>query len=150
MIPAPTKYKRNMWCGPYALAVALGVDYDEAYELLRRVSRKRQIKGTAYVWMLWALKRHRIRTEFKNLTRSAGVRLETRWKDGKCITLRGCTDYLKPNRLYIVTVTGHYVVVDTSDGTCIDNQTMGWFPLDHHPNALKRVVNVAEVKRVER
>jgi len=141
-----------MWCGPYALAVCLGLSYDEAYELALKVTRQDRIKGLANHYVEKALRRHGIRTEFKGLRQSAGVSMQFMYGKQRgyvsVLNLRNALDYLKPNRLYIINVTRHYVVLDTSDMTVIDNQTRGWWPVDRHRNAGKQVQCVAEVCRV--
>lgn len=141
--PARSSTMRSSWCGPYAIAVCLGITYDEAYALIKKALRtKMRITSMYDSWVTKALKRGGLRVKtFEPPARYAKVKL------GGWPTLRNLADYLKPNRLYIVRVTDHYITVDTRDWTAIDNNGRGWFPVDWHRMANRKVRCVLEVKR---
>jgi hypothetical protein len=63
------------------------------------------------------------------------------------ITLNRAMDHLRPNRIYIVEVTGHYLTVNTVDWTMCDNWTNGWVAVKGSVHAKKKVRRVAEVKK---
>jgi hypothetical protein len=128
------------WCGPYALALISGKTYDEAYEHAKKKLRKRSIMG---------MYNH----EFKAVARSLGFK-KFEWNfdpkaQGKP-TLRSFKDWMRPNRLYVVVVTRHYVTVNTSDWTVQCNQTQKWEPIDECKHARKKVNGYAEVMRMEK
>jgi len=134
---AGTSRKAITWCGPYALATVAGLTYDEVYEkMLRAYNKKRYTKvkhitGVTNSLMERVSKICRCTFKFERVTKR---------------TLNQTMDHLDPNRIYIVLVTGHYIVVDTRDWTMIDNQNMDWVPIKESAHRLKRVRSVAEVK----
>lgn len=136
-VPAPpTKYKAT-WCGPYSLAIINGMSCDDAIIGVKSALRRnRQVKGM-----------------YPNeLLRICGGKyfkrkVEKQKLKGKLPTLRNLWDWLKPNRLYIVHVTSHFVVLDTSDKTICDTASKSWVSLDGHKYAGRRVITVMEVKK---
>ena len=143
--PVPTEIVRTMWCGPYALAVVSGLTYDETY---KKVLRKLRSMKSSY--------KHKPKI-IKGMYHSE---LEAVGKTLKCpfeftgsarrrarLTLNRTKDHLRPNRIYIVNVTDHYLVVNTSDWTMCDNWTKAWVPVKGSVHARKKVLSVAEVKR---
>lgn len=111
-------YTPNRWCGPYAVSHLLGCCTGEAAARLRRVSGRRQITGIAPRYVLSVL-------------RGAGLFPVDVWN----FRHLGATDrptlaqFLKGKRggLYLVNVTGHYIVVN------------GWHIFDNsHPKGVKR------------
>jgi hypothetical protein len=137
-----------MWCGPYALAVCLGyTDYDYMYRNVQKILKRthRPLRGMHNWEVERVLERHGARNVVFQFLKDHVKLQQHAWP-----TLRNVADYLKPNRLYIVEVRKHYVVVDTSDWTVTDNCRKGWWPLAYHRCASRKVVRVAEVKKVYR
>jgi hypothetical protein len=125
------------WCGPYAFSIATQQSYEQAYEFAKKKLRKRSIMG---------MYNH----QMKALMRACGFKkFEFEYLACKP-TLRSFKDWMKPNRLYIVVVTGHYVTVDTSNWTVICNQTQEWQKIDECKHRLRKVKAYAEVKRIEK
>lgn len=135
---------RVTWCGPYALATVLGVTYQEAYRLALWNTGRTFIKGMANWHMCEILKRRRIKTRFQTLARYNRMAQPK----GR-VTVQRLTDWLKPNRLYIVNITDHYIVVDSSDWTAVDNKSEGgWWPIERHHSALCAVEMIAEIRKI--
>jgi len=130
----------NKWCGPYALAMISDKSYEEAYLIAKKKLRKRSITG---------MYNH----QFKAVARYMGFN-KFEWqfvpKSESKPTLRSFKDWMRPNRIYVVQVTRHYVTVNTSDWTVQCNQTQKWEPLDECKHRLRRVAAYAEVKRMEK
>ena len=112
----------HQWCGPTAAAIALEVDYDIAYKKCLRARRKRTphlkiryIKGMSDGDLASVVRQRWSTFRFKYPIRKVG-RLRHRLH-----TLNSLMDHLRPNRLYIVSVTGHYLTVNTQDWTVMDN-----------------------------
>ena len=136
---------RTLWCGPYALAVVSGLSYDEVYKkALRKVRRDtpnychqpKYIKGMMKGQVEAVAKTLKVPCKFgrvEGMSRTA--------------TLSNLMDYLQPNRVYIVGITGHYVVVNTSTGMLIDNIHKDWVKVGESKHFRCRVEEVAEVKR---
>lgn len=130
--------KGHTWCGPYALALVMGMTYEEALDRVKRSTRRKRIKG------MW-------NTEVAKVLRGFGLR--------KCkfsyipekerTNLANMTDWFKPNRIYIVNVTDHYVVLNTKDWTMTDNCTEGWVPINiEHKNGRRQTVAYCEAYRI--
>lgn len=125
------------WCGPYAFSIATQQPYEQAYEFAKKKLRKRSIMG---------MYNH----QMKALMRACGFKkFDFEYLVCKP-TLRSFKDWMKPNRLYIVVVTGHYVTVNTSNWTVICNQTETWQKIDECKHKLRKVKAYAEVKRIEK
>lgn len=119
-VPLMTVRDRKVWCGPYALAAIAGISYDDAYQVLIearanvKISDKMPIKGVF------------------NEEMEAGIEICMNRKRhfyhpwNKKTSLRKALDYMRPNRIYLVNTSRHYIVIDTSNWTMIDNQTKGW------------------------
>lgn len=118
--PKGTSEKRANWCGPYAIATILGMDYDAAYNYACRVLGKRSIKG---MWdrevreVLLAAGRRCVNLSFRAKTQGKNKHLTfTQWRNG--------LDGHSRLKTYIVTVGHHYVVY--SRDQIIDNQSKKW------------------------
>ena len=106
---APARRNRSKgktWCGPYALAVIANIDYEPAYLFAKKHLEVNRILGM-YHW------------DLSKCVKAIGAKVGP-WKNLHKITVARLADNLKPNRLYIVRVTGHYIVVDTNDWTVIE------------------------------
>jgi len=144
---------RKMWCGPYALAVILGIDYDKAYKKLLRADRhnsgwvlninsgriiyrgykRMYLQGiTNYTFQLGAISKYK------------KFRFE---KANESLSLRQYIDnHLRPGCLYVINITGHYVVIDMARKMIIDNHLRRWVPLADTKHMMKcRVKKVAYV-----
>jgi hypothetical protein len=137
---------RTLWCGPYAIAVIFGTDYDTAYKKTLRSVNKRLMKRSRWAWK---------KTRIQGLGNMAMERvIRTRYKKfifanvERKPTLKNYLDHLRPNRLYVVNVTGHYVLINTKDWTISDNQLGQWVPVNETTHYMRsRVVTVALVKK---
>ena len=135
-----TTRKATTWCGPYAMATVCGMDYDTVYKKMLRAYNKRTpykrkyISGVTNTLMQIVSKTVKHEIEFKRAERVTSV--------------SQYLNYLYPNRVYILQITGHYIVVDTSDWTVCDNQSQEWVPLKGSKHIRCKVRNVAEVKKV--
>ncbi len=136
-----TTRKAHTWCGPYALALVSGLTYDQVYKKLLRNANAQL---------------HRFQPRIKYLT---GVGLELMERVSKTVkckfeftrvkgkpTLNQFMNELRPNRIYVIHVTRHYLVVDTSDWTVCDNQIQRWVSLPDYKYRLSRVRDYAEVR----
>ncbi len=137
-----TTRKANTWCGPYALALVSGLDYDTVYQKLLRqrnkskASYQHKAKYIAGVYHreLWAMARKLCSKTFD-------------WdRSLKGKTLGSMRDHLKGSRVYIIAVTGHYVVLDSRTWEVCDNQTKVWIPLAEWQHKKVRVQAIGEVR----
>ena len=131
MIYCDTGIYRKTWCGPYAIAVLCGTEYEEAYRAVRAVRGKRHAKGIT-------------NSNQKAACRSLGVSgkwsgLEKRTKLSKFLPT------LEAGKVYVVQITKHVIVVDTRDFTTIDNQQREWIAMDATKHKNKLVHAVFEV-----
>lgn len=133
----PTKYKYT-WCGPYSLAIINQMSCDEAIEGVKKsLRRKRQVQGM-YPEQLMRVSGGKY---FKRKL------IMTRIKKRDQPTLRNIFDWLKPKRLYVVELTAHFCVVDTTDNTVCDTWSRAWLPVEEHKHARKFVHAFFEVIR---
>jgi hypothetical protein len=134
IIYCDTGIYRTTWCGPFAVATVAGIDYEPAYQTLKKIRGKRHCKGVSNSNIKVACKRLGIQGEWHKLEKRRIFRKF--WKEN-----------LEPGKVYIVQVTKHVLVVDTRDWTTIDNQNPEWVAMDasHHWNK-KLVHNFFEVK----
>ena len=49
--------QRKTWCGPYAVAVVCGTEYEPAYQVAKRVRGKRHAKGITVTQMIKSCKK---------------------------------------------------------------------------------------------
>ncbi len=124
---------RKSWCGPYALAVVAGKTYEFAYQMLKQIRGKRHACGVSNRNMKKAFDILGLDAKF--------VKAEER-----CNLRKYIDNYLAPNKLYIINITSHYVVVDTRDHTTIDNQNPEWISIDNSKHLRRLVQNIAEIK----
>ncbi len=128
MIYCDTGIYRKTWCGPYAIAVLCGTEYEEAYRAVRAVRGKRHAKGIT-------------NSNLKAACRSLGVSgkwsgLEKRTKLSKFLPT------LEAGKVYVVQITKHVIVVDTRDFTTIDNQRPdAWIAMEATKHMNKLVHN---------
>lgn len=128
--------KGPSWCGPHALATVTGKSYDEVITVVRSKIRRKHIKGMFSNEVYLVAKALGVK--------DMGVFMPMRNKQN----LRNSVDWLKPNRLYIVFVTRHFVVVNTKDWTVSDNCNE-WAPIATSKLGRLRVNSYAEVRRIE-
>ncbi len=135
-IPAPPYRHKHINCGPYALAIINQMTSDAANTAIcKSLRRCRRVQG------MW-------RHEVERVSRGKYFKHRLKFKIVRDKpTLRSVADYLKPNRLYVVNVSHHYVTVDTRDWTMLDRFTDVWIPLDRSVWRLGRVKFVAEGPR---
>lgn len=100
------------WCGPTALAVVAGLDYDAAVERLKR--RKRARRPTLRRIVLAATNVADLGAELELL---GADKMET---GGRVPLWRWLDSYHEPDRFTVVWVTGHFVTV--YGATMVDNQ----------------------------
>jgi len=123
-VPKRTQKKRRTWCGPYALAVLFGTNYDRTYSMCVKWLRKsRGITGMYECEMLHCIKR-RNQSVAKQLATSQvagynyGDRRErptmTQWYKSRAVK----------TGTYLVAVTGHFLAVRGTK--IIDNQSGQW------------------------
>jgi len=123
---------RKTWCGPYALAVLTGTHYEFAYRTLKEIRRKRSTAGVTNKNMMSA---------FKNLNvKYKHTKLDKRKKLANYIN-----DDLAPNKVYLVQITKHYLIIDTRDCTTIDNQVPQWNDMHSTKHSKKLVCEVFEI-----
>ena len=101
--------------------------YEFAYAKTKKVLRKRAGMGMG-------------RHEFSKVAKAMSVNCQRFWCERE---VDGCTvaklrDNLRPNRLYVINVTDHYIVVDTRDWTVCDNFSAKWIPLADWPHRRTR------------
>ena len=139
---------RTMWCGPYALALVSGMEYDEVYKkALRKVrSMKAQYEHKpTYIKGMYNRELEAVSTTLK--VPFTFKKIEGLWRKKDQLTLKRAIEYLRPNRVYVVQVTEHFLVVNSRDWTMCDNWTRGWVPLEGSIHTKKKVAKIAEVKR---
>lgn len=124
---------RKTWCGPYALAVVAGKTYEFAYQMLKQIRGKRHACGV-------------YNTNMDKAFGFCGLKAEFVKAEKRCNLRKYIDEYLAPNKLYIINITRHYVVVDTRDHTTIDNQNPEWVPIENSKHLRCLVQFVAEIK----
>ena len=108
-----TGIARKTWCGPYAIAVVCGTEYEEAYRVARAIRGKRHAKGITVTNLINSCKKFGV----------TGVRKEL---DKKMKLSKWLDQHTLPNKVYVVNTTRHFLIVDTRDWTTIDNQKPEW------------------------
>ena len=134
-----TSRKAITWCGPYALALVSGLSYDEVYKKMLRAKNKRQPK--------WRKLKHitRVSDQLMQIVAKT-VKTPFYFKPAKRMTLSQYVDHLEPNTVYIIQITGHYVVIDTRTWELSDNQSLTWVPIKDSKHKRCFVKRLAEVK----
>jgi hypothetical protein len=118
--PAPQKRevfdcygsRRRTWCGPYVVAAVAKIDYETSYQAFRTHTGKRHVAGTSHWQCRAVLERFGVD--------SGKVERPTKRKK--------LYHYLRENmdnKLYIVCVSNHWVLVDGRDNTITDSWTAG-------------------------
>ena len=108
-----TGIARKTWCGPYAIAVVCGTEYEPAYQVARAVRGKRHAKGITVTQMINSCKKMGVTGVNKKLDKKMKL---SKWLD----------QHTLPNKVYVVNTTRHFIIVDTRDWTTIDNQQPEW------------------------
>ena len=101
--------QRKTWCGPYAIAVVCGTEYEPAYQVAKAVRGKRHAKGITVTQMIKSCKKLGVTGVNKKLDKKMKL---SKWLD----------QHTLPNKVYVVNTTRHFIIVDTRDWTTIDNQ----------------------------
>ena len=123
---------RKTWCGPYALAVIGKTDYENAYKICKKVRRKRSAAGIS-------------NSNFTAVAHRFGV--SSNWKKTESMKLKTWIEMeTKPNTVYVVQITRHYIIIDTRDCTTIDNQKPEWIDMSSSKHLNKKVHNVMEIR----
>ena len=112
IIYCDTGVYRTTWCGPYAIAVICGTEYEQAYRTVRAIRGKMHCKGITC----------------DNLTKaSAKLGVKGKWVDlEKRQKFGNFMKTLEKNKVYVINVTKHFLILDTRDYTTIDNQVPKW------------------------
>lgn len=131
---------RKTYCGPYALATVTGKTGDEVYAAFRRCrrargNRRKRVGGVSH-------------GELERMMRYFGIRAKAQNLRKARTSLLKCWDWLKPNRLYIVALSTHYVTIETAGRKVIDTFSLDWVPVAEHPWRLSRLEAVWEIRRV--
>lgn len=122
------------WCGPAALAYLCGLTYEEAERAILR-ARKRHGNDRKIIRGVWT---SNIIPTLNRFYTVQGVHVE-----GKPNLRKWIEWDRRPKSVYLVTVTGHYVVVSSKG--IFDNQS-GLVPLDSPKQLRKRVKSVLLLK----
>ena len=117
---------RKTWCGPYAVAVVTGKEYEHCYQALKKIRGKRPAKGVPMIHIVNACKIYDRKVEY--------TELQNRRKMSKF-----CKEQLEPNSLYIIQISQHVLVIDTRDWTVIDNQSQEWTAMENYHGFNKQV-----------
>lgn len=125
--------KRKTWCGPYAVAVVTGLQYEDTYKALKKIRGKRSTAGVTMKNMMTACSKFSVKTE--------RTKLEKRKKLNNFLR-----DNLAANKVYIVEITRHVIVVDTRDCQTIDNQSLKWEDMYSTKHKNKLVRSFVEIK----
>lgn len=96
-------FTKNRFCGPAALAYVMRSDPDTAAALLRKVSGKRAIMRLTQNFMLEAMVSLKLSVKVVMPKGAVGTR--------KFPTLSQWLEDMDPDKEYIVTITGHYIVI---------------------------------------
>lgn len=126
---------RNRYCGPGALAILLGLDTDEAAARLRAVTGRRAIRRIGWFAMVLVINQRDARAVPCGVAPGA--------------TLRSFADALVFDGVYLVNITGHFVVLRKGDGRIdvADNHTIYPMPLAKFRRLRSRVKGAWKVVR---
>ena len=121
IIYCDTGIHRVTWCGPFAVATVAGIEYEPAYQTLRKIRGKRHCKGVSNGNIATACKQLGLKGKWTTL--------EKKRKLSKFVP-----ESLEQGKVYIIQITKHVLVMDTRDWTTIDNQVPKWRAMDasHH------------------
>lgn len=127
------------WCGMYALALVSGLEYEVVY--------KKMLRGINSVRHKWAKRKYITGVHNRDMERTAKtVKTPFVFKRAERMTLSQYIDHLDPNKVYIIEITGHYVVVDTRTWELCDNQSKSWCPVGESKHKRCFVREIAEVR----
>jgi len=116
---------RMTWCGPYALATVAKLEYEQAYQSIKKIVRKRHVKGVSVETLTKAMDDYGVIGPWTVLPKRQKFINHVKKMEDNC--------------LYVVLVSKHYFIVDTRDMTAIDNQTLEWTPVDEFKHKNKQV-----------
>ena len=141
--PARSATRQRSWCGPYAIATLAGVDYDTAYDRVCRVLGVQSIAGMRNNQTLKVLKDYGLRV--MPLPRAEVYDIIS-YGDGYSTARRlTLAQWLKrrpplpQGAMYLVQVTGHYLVVRGS--RIIDNRSLQWEPFSQRRKNKRSLVS---------
>ena len=135
IIYCDTGIARKTWCGPYAIAVVAGTEYEEAYRVARKTRGKRHAKGITNTNLSDSLKRMGVKGKWHPIS-SVGAGTKKKMK------LKNFLPILLPNKVYVIQITKHFLIIDTRDFTTIDNQNPdAWIAMESSPHLNKLVHN---------
>jgi hypothetical protein len=145
--PALTAKRRKNWCGPFALAIMAGQDYDDTYpralRSLRAWTKKRFGKGYGPTSITGLFS-----YELTAIAKTFGYKLD--WVDAPLNerrikpTVKQLLDHLVPKRFYVVEITRHFITIDTYTWQWCDNHSKVWAPIDTCKWLRTRVDSFAE------
>jgi len=128
IIYCDTGIHRVTWCGPFAVATVAGVEYEPAYQTLRKIRGKRHCKGVSNGNIASACKKFGLKGKWTTLKKKR--------KLSKFVP-----ENLEQGKVYIIQITKHVLVMDTRDWTTIDNQVPTWRAMDASHHWGKRLVH---------
>lgn len=108
-------YRGHLWCGIGALSAALRIPTSMAKDIIKNVSLRKYIKAVTYSEMAHALSSMGVATFRDYFPRNAS----------DCPTLNNWLEgnFRKWNRVYIVCITGHWIVIKNDQWVDSMNQT---------------------------
>lgn len=125
---------RKTWCGPYAIATVCGTEYEPAYQVAKRVRGKRHAKGITNTDLMKSCKALGVKGEWHPISIVAPGNKSK-------MKLENFLKLLLPNKVYVIQITKHFIVVDTRDFTTIDNQRPEWIAMEATKHMNKLVHN---------
>ena len=127
---------KNRYCGPGAIAIVTGLPTDEASRLIRAVNGKRSIHGVSPYDLRQAFKRAKVALH--------DIPIAERMTVSSFIDSR--LDFMFDG-VYVLYVTGHYLVVEIHDGQAwaCDNRTIYPVPFKKYSLRKKRIKQVWKV-----
>jgi hypothetical protein len=128
---------RKTWCGPYAVATVCGTEYEPAYQVAKRARGKRHAKGITMTDLKKSCRRLGVKGEWISIEKATADTAEPKKK----MKLEKFLPMLAPNKVYVINVTKHFLVVDTRDFTTIDNQNPEWVAMESTKHINKMVHN---------
>lgn len=134
---------RNSYCGPAALAILTGKTTDDAARVIRSITGRSRVYGVSAFSLVRAAAK-------MGLTMKHIVDM-TAMPTLKRLTLQQAMSQLKADRVYVVNITGHYIVLrHDGKGWC----GRGWLvhdnvhtakPLEEYRGKRKRIKRIWEV-----
>ncbi len=119
--PAIGGSRGNGYCGPAAVAILTGLDTGSAAAHIRRITGKKRVVGVSVTAMLRVLGGLKL-----NTTQTTDARwTQKQWRKLRP-TLQNWAAGM-PSEVYLVNITGHWLVYDGRSGEVCDNHTI--YPL---------------------